>query len=264
MNEKEESKDPENPIRIKKPAGAVEFKNVTFSYDKKSEKPTIDHFSAKITPGSKVAIVGPTGAGKTTIINLLMRFYDPDSGEISIDGVNTMQMTRKDVRSLFGMVLQDTWLFSGTIKDNLSYGKKSATLDEIRAAAKNAHIDHIIESLPNGYNTMIDEDSDNVSAGEKQLLTIARALIADPPMIILDEATSNVDTRTEHLIEDAFEKLTAGRTSFVIAHRLSTIRNSDLIIVMQNGHIVETGNHAELLAKNGAYADLYNSQFVES
>ena len=192
-----------------------------------------------------------------------MRFYDPTEGYITIDGVPTREMKRGDVRDLFGMVLQDTWLFSGSVEDNLRYGKTSATLPEIRAGAAAASIDHIIESFPAGYKTEISEDSDNVSAGEKQLLTIARVMVANPPMIILDEATSNVDTRTERQIQTAFEKLTHGRTSFVIAHRLSTIRNSDLILVMKDGNIVEQGRHDDLLKKNGFYAELYNSQFAE-
>ena len=190
-----------------------------------------------------------------------MRFYDPDTGYISIDGTPTKEMKRSDVRRLFGMVLQDTWLFSGTIEENLRYGKTSATHDDIVRATKASSIHHFIESLSHGYNTVISEDSDNISAGEKQLLTIARAMVADPPMMILDEATSNVDTRTEQLIQDAFAKLTHGRTSFVIAHRLSTIRDSDLILVMRDGNIVEQGNHEQLLAENGFYAELYNSQF---
>lgn len=211
-----------------------------------------------------MAIVGPTGAGKTTIINLLMRFYDPVSGYISIDGVPTREMKRSDVRRLFGMVLQDTWLFSGTIEENLRYGRAGVSHEEIVKATKASSIHHFIESLPKGYKTEISEDSDNVSAGEKQLLTIARAMVANPPMMILDEATSNVDTRTEQLIQDAFAKLTHGRTSFVIAHRLSTIRNSDLILVMKEGSIVEQGTHDELLRQDGFYAELYNSQFVEA
>ena len=211
----------------------------------------------------KVPIVGPTGAGKTTLINLLMRFYEPDSGYISIDGVPTYEMKRSDVRQLFGMVLQDTWLFSGSVEENLRYGNLSATLDDIVRAAKASNVNHIIEALPKGYKSPISEDSDNISAGEKQLITIARAMVADPPMMILDEATSNVDTRTEQLIQDSFEKLTHGRTSFVIAHRLSTIRNSDLILVMRDGAIVEQGNHEELLKLGGFYAELYNSQFAE-
>ena len=261
LEEPEETPDLSPSKTIKKVKGAVEFNNVSFSYDKKT--PIIKNFSAKIKPGEKVAIVGPTGAGKTTLINLLMRFYDPDEGFITIDGVPTKEMKREDVRKLFGMVLQDTWLFSGTIKDNLGYGKKSAKLEDVRKAARVADIDHLIESMPKGYNSEISEDSDNISAGEKQLLTIARAIVENPPMMILDEATSNVDTRAELKIEEAFEKLTEGRTSFVIAHRLSTIRNADLILVLKDGNIVEQGTHAELLRKNGAYAELYNSQFTD-
>lgn len=262
LEEPEEAPDPIPAQEIKDIKGAVEFNHIDFSYDK--ERPIIRDFSVKIEPGMQVAIVGPTGAGKTTIINLLMRFYDPDSGYIAIDGVPTREMKRADVRKLFGMVLQDTWLFSGTIEENLRYGKTSATHADIVAATKASSVDHFIESLPKGYNTVISEDSDNISAGEKQLLTIARAMVADPPMMILDEATSNVDTRTEQLIQDAFAKLTHGRTSFVIAHRLSTIRNSDLILVMRDGNIVEQGTHDELLAQNGFYAELYNSQFADS
>ncbi|MBR5389658.1 ABC transporter ATP-binding protein [Candidatus Saccharibacteria bacterium] len=259
LAEPEETPDPVPDKQVKEVRGAVEFHDVSFSYDK--EKPIIKHFSATINPGDRVAIVGPTGAGKTTIINLLMRFYDPDSGYITIDGVPTTEMKRSSVRSLFGMVLQDTWLFSGTIKENLSYGKTSATLSEIKQAASAASIDHLIESMKGGYNAKISEDSDNISAGEKQLLTITRALVENPPMMILDEATSNVDTRAEAKIQEAFEKLTRGRTSFVIAHRLSTIRDADLILVMKDGNIVEQGNHEALLKKNGFYAELYNSQF---
>lgn len=261
LSEPEESPDPNPALEVNNIRGAVGFHNVNFSYNK--ERPIIRDFSVEIKPGMQVAIVGPTGAGKTTIINLLMRFYDPDSGYITIDEVPTKEMKRADVRKLFGMVLQDTWLFSGTIEENLRYGKTSATHDDIVKATKASSIHHFIESLPHGYNTVISEDSDNISAGEKQLLTIARAMIADPPMMILDEATSNVDTRTEQLIQEAFTKLTHGRTSFVIAHRLSTIRNSDLILVMRDGNIVEQGTHDELLAKNGFYAELYNSQFSE-
>ena len=247
--------------QLGKVTGAVEFKNVHFSYT--DEKEIIKGFSAKIKPGAKVAIVGPTGAGKTTIVNLLMRFYDPNSGQITIDGINTKTLARSDVRRLFGMVLQDTWLMDGTISENLKYGNQSATQAEVKAAAKTAHIDHMIQSLPKSYNTQIDEDSEAVSAGEKQLLTIARAMVANPPMMIMDEATSSVDTRTEQLIQKAMDKLSRGRTSFIIAHRLSTIKNADLILVMQDGNIVEQGNHKQLLAKNGVYATLYNSQFAE-
>ncbi|MBQ3261058.1 ABC transporter ATP-binding protein [Candidatus Saccharibacteria bacterium] len=260
LNEPEESPDPEPSRKVKKVQGAVEFHDVSFSYDKK--RPVINHFSVKVNPGEQVAIVGPTGAGKTTIINLLMRFYDPDSGYITIDGVPTREMKRSDVRALFGMVLQDTWLFSGSIKDNLKYGNSSATLKELKKATSAANIDHLIESMKGGYNAEINEDSDNISAGEKQLLTIARAMVENPPMMILDEATSNVDTRAEALIQEAFNKLTHGRTSFVIAHRLSTIRNANLILVMKDGAIVEQGTHAELLKQNGFYAELYNSQFA--
>ena len=241
--------------------GSVEFSKVNFSYSK--NKPIITNFSTKIAPRSNVAIVGPTGAGKTTLVNLLMRFYDIDSGKITIDGIDTSKMSRYDVRSLFGMVLQDTWLFNGTIAENLAYGKTDATREEIIEAAKAAHADHFIRTLPKGYDTVISEDIDNISAGEKQLLTIARAILADSPMLILDEATSSVDTRTEAAIQSAMDNLTHGRTSFVIAHRLSTIRNADLILVLEHGNIVEQGSHKELLSKNGAYAKLYNLQFAE-
>lgn len=261
LDANEEEPDPEPAMTLENVSGAVEFHDICFSYDKKT--PVIKSFSVKVEPGMKVAIVGPTGAGKTTIINLLMRFYEPDSGYITIDGVPTREMKRADVRKLFGMVLQDTWLFSGTVEENLRYGKNDASLDEIISAAKASNVNHIIEALPKAYKTEISEDSDNISAGEKQLVTIARAMVADPPMMILDEATSNVDTRTEQLIQDSFEQLTKKRTSFVIAHRLSTIRNSDLILVMRDGAVVEQGNHEQLLRQNGFYAELYNSQFKE-
>lgn len=262
LEEPEEKPDLDPAMEIQKVKGEVEFHNINFSYTK--DRPVIRDFSVKVEPGMKVAIVGPTGAGKTTIINLLMRFYEPDSGYITIDGVPTREMKRADVRKLFGMVLQDTWLFSGSVEENLRYGNPTAGLEQVKKAAKATNINHIIEALPNGYRSEISEDSDNISAGEKQLLTIARAMVANPPMMILDEATSNVDTRTEQLIQDSFEKLTHGRTSFVIAHRLSTIRNSDLILVMRDGNIVEHGNHAELLKAGGFYAELYNSQFQNS
>jgi ATP-binding cassette subfamily B protein len=261
LNEAEEEPDVSPARTIDKVHGAVEFHDVCFEY--LPGQPIIRNFSVKVEPGMNVAIVGPTGAGKTTIINLLMRFYEPTSGYISIDGVPIREMKRADVRRLFGMVLQDTWLFSGTVKDNLRYGRLSASLDDIKRASKAANVNHIIEALPKGYRTEISEDSDNVSAGEKQLITIARAMVADPPMMILDEATSNVDTRTEQLIQDSFERLTSGRTSFVIAHRLSTIRNADLILVMRDGAIVEAGYHESLLKADGFYAELYNSQFAE-
>ena len=261
LNEPEEEPDALPAKTIDKVKGEVEFHDVSFSY--LPGRPVIRDFSVKIKPGMNVAIVGPTGAGKTTLINLLMRFYEPSSGYITVDGVPTREMTRADVRGLFGMVLQDTWLFSGTVEENLRYGRLTASLDDIKRAAKASNVNHIIEALPRGYKTMISEDSDNISAGEKQLITIARAMVANPPMMILDEATSNVDTRTEQLIQDSFEKLTHGRTSFVIAHRLSTIRNSDLILVMRDGAVVEQGTHDELLKLNGFYAELYNSQFAE-
>ncbi len=261
LNEPEEEPDIEPARSIDKVSGAVEFHNVNFGY--LPGRPIIRDFSVSVKPGMKVAIVGPTGAGKTTLINLLMRFYEPDSGYISIDGVPTREMKRADVRKLFGMVLQDTWLFSGTVEENLRYGNLHASLDDIKRAAKASNVNHIIEALPKAYHSEISEDSDNISAGEKQLITIARAMVANPPMMILDEATSNVDTRTEQLIQDSFEKLTSGRTSFVIAHRLSTIRNSDLILVMRDGAVVEQGSHDELLKLDGFYAELYNSQFAE-
>ena len=223
----------------------------------------IHDFSADVKPGQKIAIVGPTGAGKTTMINLLMRFYDPDSGSIKLDGVDTTKISRSNVRKNFGMVLQDTWLFSGTVKENLLYGKPDATEEELRTAVKAARADHVIRALPEGYNTMLDENANNVSAGEKQLLTIARAMLANAPILILDEATSNVDTRTETLIQSAMDELMKGRTSFIIAHRLSTIRNADLILVLNHGDIIESGNHESLMKKNGFYANLYNSQFAE-
>ena len=262
LSEPEEEPDPDPAKTIEKVKGEVEFHNVNFGYFE--DKPVIRDFSVKVKPGMNVAIVGPTGAGKTTLINLLMRFYDPTSGYITIDGVPTREMKRADVRKLFGMVLQDTWLFSGTVEDNLRYGNQSATLADVIRAAKSSNVHHVIEALPKTYHSEISEDSDNISVGEKQLITIARAMVANPPMMILDEATSNVDTRTEQLIQDSFEKLTHGRTSFVIAHRLSTIRNSDLILVMRDGNIVEQGNHKELLKANGFYAELYNSQFAEN
>lgn len=241
--------------------GEVVLNNVSFGYAK--DKPVIKNFSTHIKSKQSVAIVGPTGAGKTTIVNLLMRFYDVGSGSISIDGIDTSTMKRNDVRRLFGMVLQDTWLFQGTIAENIAYGNHKATRKQIIAAAKAAHADHFINTLPDGYDTIINENSDGISAGEKQLLTIARAILADAPMLILDEATSSVDTRTELLIQSAMDKLSHGRTSFVIAHRLSTIKNADLILVMREGNIVEQGTHDELLNQHGYYAELYDSQFTQ-
>jgi ATP-binding cassette subfamily B protein len=259
LNEPEEMETAKVFKQIKEVKGNIKFENVKFGYN--SDRMIIKGFSADISAGQKVAIVGPTGAGKTTMVNLLMRFYDIDSGSIKIDGVDIKDMRREDVRKLFGMVLQDTWLFNGTIKENIAYAKPDATEDEIIEAAKSAYADHFIRTLPEGYDTVINEEADNISQGEKQLLTIARAMLANPPMLILDEATSSVDTRTELLIQKAMDKLTKGRTTFVIAHRLSTIKNADLILVMDHGNIVEKGKHEELLKENGFYASLYNSQF---
>ena len=259
LEEKEEIPEAENPVKIEKIKGAVEFNNVIFGYD--SDKTIIKGFNANIKPGQKVAIVGPTGAGKTTIVNLLMRFYDVDKGWIKIDGIDIREMRRADLRRMFGMVLQDTWLFNGTIKENIGYANPKASQAEIEAAANAAHADHFIHALPNGYKMELNEEADNISQGEKQLLTIARAMLAKTPMLILDEATSSVDTRTEILIQKAMENLMKGKTSFVIAHRLSTIREADLILAMRDGNIVEQGTHQELLAKKGFYASLYNSQF---
>ena len=260
LDEDEEIKESENPIEVNKVKGEVEFDNVVFGYD--PEKTIIKGFNAKIHPGQKIAIVGPTGAGKTTMVNLLMRFYDVNKGAIKVDGIDIRDMKRADLRKMFGMVLQDTWLFNGTIKENISYANPDATKAEIEAAAEAAHANHFIHALPNGYNMELNEEADNISQGEKQLLTIARAMLAKTPMLILDEATSSVDTRTEILIQKAMENLMKGKTSFVIAHRLSTIREADLILVMNDGNIVEQGNHEELLSKKGFYYYLYNSQFL--
>lgn len=247
---------------LKSIKGEVVFNNVNFGYDPK--KTIIKNFTTHIKPQQSVAIVGPTGAGKTTIVNLLMRFYELDSGSIIIDGVDTSKMSRQDVRKMFGMVLQDTWLFNGTIAENIAYGKDDATREQIISAAKAAHADHFIGTLPDGYDTIISEAADSISAGEKQLLTIARAILANSPMLILDEATSSVDTRTELLIQSAMDKLSHGRTSFVIAHRLSTIKSADTILVMRDGNIIEQGSHNDLILQNGYYADLYNSQFIKA
>ena len=230
----------------------------------REDQTIINDFSAKVKPGQKIAIVGPTGAGKTTIVKLLMRFYDVGSGEILVDGHNVKDFNRRDLREAFGMVLQDTWLYKDTIMENIRYGRLDATDEEVIEAAKAAHANHFIETLPGGYNMELNEDASNVSQGQKQLLTIARAILADNPILILDEATSSVDTRTEQQIQKAMDNLMKGRTSFVIAHRLSTIKDADLILVMKDGDIVEHGNHEELLKKGGFYADLYNSQFEEA
>lgn len=259
LEAEEEAQTVENPVSIDGINGNVEFKNVKFGYY--PDKIVIKDFNAKIYEGQKIAIVGPTGAGKTTIVKLLMRFYDLNDGAILIDGNNITDFNRSDLRRLFGMVLQDTWLFNGTIMDNIRYSKLNATDEEVKNAAKAAHVHHFIKTLPDGYNMVLNEDATNVSQGQKQLLTIARAILADPKILILDEATSSVDTRTEILIQKAMDTLMKGRTSFIIAHRLSTIRDADLILVMNEGDIIEQGKHEELLAKGGFYANLYNSQF---
>lgn len=260
LREEEESPDTKNPVLLDHVDGHVEFKDVHFGYN--PDKIIINDFSADVQPGQKIAIVGPTGAGKTTMIKLLMRFYDLNSGAILIDGHDATEFTRADLRRHFGMVLQDTWLYNDTILENIRYGRMDATDEEVLAAARAAYADHFIKALPHGYEMVLNEDASNISQGQKQLLTIARAILADPDMLILDEATSSVDTRTESLIQKAMDKLMKGRTSFVIAHRLSTIKDADLILVMKDGDIIEQGTHNELLAAGGFYADLYNSQFA--
>lgn len=259
LNEKEENQTAENPVSVKDIKGEVEFEHVRFGY--KEDKIIINDFSAKIAQGQKIAIVGPTGAGKTTIVKLLMRFYDVNSGAIKIDGHNIKDFNRRELRNALAMVLQDTWLFNGTIMENIRYGRLDASDEEVIAAAKAAHAHRFIKTLPGGYNMELNEDADNVSQGQKQLITIARAILADNPILILDEATSSVDTRTESRIQRAMNNLTKGKTSFIIAHRLSTIKDADLIFVMKDGDIVEQGNHRELIEKQGFYAQLYNSQF---
>ena len=258
LDEEEEENIDEKNIDISTIKGNIEFKDVHFGYNE--NKIIINDFSAKVKKGQKIAIVGPTGAGKSTMIKLLMRFYDVNSVKILIDGHDIKEFNRQELRSLFGMVLQDTWLFNGTIKDNIRYGKLDADDNDIKQACKAASVDHFIKTLPHGYDSVI-SDNDSVSAGQRQLLTIARGMLQDAPFLILDEATSNVDTRTEELVQKAMDKLAEGRTSFIIAHRLSTIKNADLILVMKDGNIIEQGNHDELIEKNGVYADLYNSQF---
>ncbi|MET3852662.1 ABC transporter ATP-binding protein [Paenibacillus sp. OAE614] len=259
LDEEEEVPEAADAAVLNNPKGAVQFEHVRFGY--KEDAMLIEDMNIDVKPGQTIAIVGPTGAGKTTLINLLMRFYELNGGAITIDGVNITHLKRGNLRSIFGMVLQDTWLFNGTIMENIAYGRAGATNEEVIEAAKAAHADHFIRTLPDGYDTVLNEEASNISQGQKQLLTIARAILADPSILILDEATSSVDTRTEVYIQKAMNDLMKGRTSFVIAHRLSTIRDADLILVMNQGSVIEKGNHEELLAKGGFYADLYNSQF---
>ena len=262
LNEEEEDQTVANAVKLENPQGAVKFDHVRFGYD--PEQVIIKDFSADVKPGQKIAMVGPTDPGKTTIVKLLMRFYDVQSGSITLDGHDIRDFNRQELRDYFGMVLQDTWLFKGSIMENIRYGRLDATDEEVMKAADAAYADHFIRTLPGGYDMELNEDASNVSQGQKQLLTIARAILADNRVLILDEATSSVDTRTEERIQKAMDNLMEGRTSFIIAHRLSTIRNADLILVMKDGDIIEQGNHEELLAQNGFYADLYNSQFEEA
>lgn len=260
LSEDEEPADPESPLSPDLIQGEVDFAHVHFGYV--PEKTIINDFSAIIQPGTQVAVVGPTGAGKTTMVKLLMRFYDVTEGAILLDGYDVKQFARNDLRDTFGMVLQDTWLYNDTIRENIRFGRLDATDEEVVAAAKAAQVDHFVRTLPHGYDTVLNEEASNISQGQKQLLTIARTILSNPKILILDEATSSVDTRTELLIQQAMDRLTEGRTSFIIAHRLSTIRNADIILVMKDGDIVETGNHEQLLAKGGFYAELYQSQFA--
>jgi len=256
----EQGADPVEPAKVERVRGKVAFEDVSFRYE--PDRPLIEHLSLLAEPGQTIAIVGPTGAGKTTLVNLIMRFYDVSGGRITLDDVDIASMTREELREQIGMVLQDTWLFGGSIYDNIAYGADHPTREKVLAAAEAAHVDRFVRHLPDGYDTVIDEEGSNVSAGEKQLITIARAFLAEPTILILDEATSSVDTRTEVLIQKAMSTLRANRTSFVIAHRLSTIRDADVILVMENGSIVEQGNHESLLAAGGAYARLYSAQFA--
>jgi ATP-binding cassette subfamily B protein len=262
LDEDEEIAETADPVKLEKVKGQVEFRDVRFGYD--PDKIVINEFSAVAQPGQKVAIVGPTGAGKTTMVKLLMRFYDVNGGSILVDGHDIRDLTRHDLRKLFGMVLQDTWLYNDSIMENIRYGRPEATDEEVIKVAQTAHVDHFVRTLPEGYDMELNEEASNVSQGQKQLLTIARAVLADPRMLILDEATSSVDTRTEVLIQKAMDNLMVGRTSFIIAHRLSTIRNADMILVMNEGDIVESGKHEELLERDGFYAKLYNSQFEDA
>ena len=259
LDASEEESDRKSSIPVGRATGRIEFKDVSFRY--KKEQPLIEHFNLEVAPGQTVAIVGPTGAGKTTLVNLIMRFYEIDSGEIILDGINTREITRDDLRRQFGMVLQDTWLFSGSIRENIAFGSTEPTTEKVVAAARAANIDHFIRGLPDGYDSLLTDDNSTVSNGERQLLTISRAFMADPAVLILDEATSSVDTRTEVLVQHAMAKLRLGRTSFVIAHRLSTIRDADIILVMDKGTLVEQGNHEDLMVAKGFYFDLYASQF---
>jgi len=261
LAEAEEVPNTETPLQVKDVRGQVEFKNVEFGYE--SDKVIIHNFSTHVKPGQKIAIVGPTGAGKTTIVKLLMRFYDVSEGAILVDDYDIRDFTRHGLRSIFGMVLQDAWLYNDSIMENIRYGRLEATDDEVIAAAKASYVDHFVRTLPDGYNTILGEDSTNISQGQRQLLTIARVILADPRVLILDEATSSVDTRTEVLIQRAMDKLMENRTSFIIAHRLSTIRNADSILVMRDGDIVEQGSHDDLLEQDDFYAELYNSQFED-
>ncbi len=262
LDEPEEIPDTATPQRLHAGTGRITLENVAFRY--LPDVPLIEDLNLDVQPGETVAIVGPTGAGKTTLVNLLMRFYEIDEGRITLDGIDIRDLTRDDLRRTFGMVLQDAWLFGGTIRENIAYGDENATEEQIVAAAQAAHVDHFVRTLAGGYDTVVDDDATNVSQGEKQLLTIARAFLADPPILILDEATSSVDTRTEVLIQRAMARLMKGRTSFVIAHRLSTIRDAHMILVMDHGRLIEQGTHEQLLAARGFYYDLYNSQFAEA
>ena len=262
LDENDQIPDPENAPDCLPCKGRIDIDHVDFSYS--PDKKLITNFDLHVAPGSKVAIVGPTGCGKTTLINLLMRFYDADKGDIRIDGTSIYNMKRDTLRSMYGMVLQESWLYNATVRENIAYGKPDASLDEIKAAAKSAFIDHFIERMPDGYDTMITEDGSNLSQGQKQLMCIARVMLCDPPMLILDEATSSIDTRTEIRIQKAFNNMMKGRTSFIVAHRLSTIKEADTILVMKDGNVIEQGSHSQLMSRNGFYTNLYNSQFASS